>query len=85
MGLLSLDPLEIAVRQKVGTGDNAWISSVGGITAMTWNSSSVWWDTDNLDEDGVYEEWKDGDYTGGNIKDKQTEGEIFVRIWDDRL
>ena len=52
---------------------------------MTWNSSSVWVDTDNLDEDGVYEEWKDGQYSGGNVKDKQTKGEIFVRIWDDRL
>ena len=83
----AIDPKTNALQgmQKVGVGDNAWISSVGGITAMTWNSSSVWWDTDNLDEDGVYEEWKDGDYTGGNIKDKQTEGEIFVRIWDDRL
>ena len=71
--------------KKVGVGDNAWISSAGGVTAMTWNSSSVWVDTDNLDEDGVYEEWKDGEFTGGNVKDKQTKGEIFVRIWNDRL
>ena len=71
--------------QEVGVGDNAWISSVGGVTAMTWNSSSVWVDEDKLDEDGVFEDWKDGQYTGGNVKDKQTKGEIFVRIWDDRL
>ena len=71
--------------QKVGVGDNAWISSLGGITAMTWNSSSVWVDEDKLDEDGVFEDWKDGQYSGGNVKDKQTKGEIFVRIWDDRL
>ena len=71
--------------QEVGIGDNAWISSVGGVTAMTWNSSSVWVDEDKLDEDGVFEDWKDGEYTGGNVKDKQTKGEIFVRIWDDRL
>ena len=71
--------------QEVGIGDNAWISSVGGVTAMTWNSSSVWVDEDKLDEDGVFEDWKDGQYTGGNVKDKQTKGEIFVRIWDDRL
>ena len=36
-------------------------------------------------EDGVFEDWKDGQYSGGNVKDKQTKGEIFVRIWDDRL
>ena len=54
------DTGKLTEAQKVGVGDNAWISSVGGVTAMTWNSSSVWVDVDKLDEDGVFEDWKDG-------------------------